>query len=238
MSTKKKYRIPFTQKREKRCKATFFKDISNYFSLLNLKSLIERFGSLRNLWKGEREKFIKYVKGEMNTICDTETYMPCVLNNLLCMHCLNNFMKDNNQNYQEPKMSKMRDFKLYKRCDAINEDFITGKMLSGVIVKLPDCDENINVCYEERNDSQFVFERLKFNDEKGCSRFNLYYAPLLFSNKKQDSEVFFVKSWDEICKRISGFVIIHPMVTKDQIYKKSKGHMVLTHCWRIRTANG
>ena len=173
----------------------------------------------------------------MNTICDTETYMPCVLNSLLCMHCLNNFMKDN-QHYQEPKMSKMRDFKLYKSCDALHEDFSTEKMLSGVIVKSPDCDENIYVCYEERNNSQIMFERVRFNDEKGCSRFNLYYAPLLFSNKKQDSEVFFVKSRDEIRKSISGFVIIHPMITKDQKYRKLNGHTVLTHCWRIRTVMG
>jgi hypothetical protein len=59
-----------------------------------------------------------------------------------------------------------------------------------------------------------------------------------FSNKKQNSEVFFVKSRDEIRKRISGFEIIHPIFTKDQIYGKSNGHTVLTHCWRIRTANG
>ena len=57
-----------------------------------------------------------------------------------------------------------------------------------------------------------------------------------FQKKNQDCEVFFVKSRDEIRIRISGFVIIHPMVTKDQNYKKSKGHTVLTHCWRIRTA--
>ncbi len=51
-------------------------------------------------------------------------------------------MKDN-QHYQEPKKSKMRDFKLYESRDALHEDFSTGKMLSGVIVKSPDCDENI-----------------------------------------------------------------------------------------------
>ena len=56
--------------------------------------------------------------------------------------------------------------------------------------------------------------------------------------KKHNSEVFFMKSLDEIRKRISGFVIIHPMVTKDQIYRKPNGHTVLTHCWRLRTANG
>ncbi len=83
-----------------------------------------------------------------------------------------------------------------------------------------------------------MFERVRFNDEKGCSRFNLYYAPLSFSQKKQNSELFFVKSRDEIHKNISGFVIIHPMLTKDLIYRKHNGHTVLTHCWRIRTANG
>ncbi len=169
MSTKKNTEYHLHKKREKRGKAAFFKDTSSYFSLLNLKSLIERFGSLRNLWEKERKKIIKYIKAVMNAICDTETYMPCVLNSLLCMHCLKNFMEDN-QHYQEPKMSKMRDFKLYKSHDAFNEDFSTGKILVSVIVKL---------------------QRVKFNDEKGCSRFNLYHAPLLFSNKKQNSEVFF-----------------------------------------------
>jgi hypothetical protein len=146
-------------------------------------------------------------------------------------------MKDN-QHYQEPKMSKTRDFKLYKSRDALHEAFSTGKMLSGVIVKSPDCDENIYVCYEERNNSQIMFERVKFNDEKGCSRFNLYYASLSFSKKKHNSEVFFVKSRGEIRKSISGFVIIHPMITKDQKYRKLNGHTNLTHCRRIRTTNG
>jgi hypothetical protein len=56
-------------------------------------------------------------------------------------------MKDN-QHYQEPKMSKMRDFKLCKSRDALHEDYSTGKMMLGVIVKSPDCDENMYVCYE------------------------------------------------------------------------------------------
>ncbi len=84
-----------------------------------------------------------------------------------------------------------------------------------------------------------MLERVKFNDDRGCSRFNLYYAPILFS-KKEDSGVFllFFKGRDEILERISGFVIMHPMVTRGQCYWKFNGHMVLTHCWRIRTAMG
>jgi hypothetical protein len=166
----------------------------------------------------------------MNTICDTETFMSGVLNNLLCTHCLDNFMK-NNQYYEDTKLSKMRDFKLYKHRDAFEEDFSTGKMLSGVIVKMPDSDENLYVGYEEKEKSQFVLERVKLNDDRGCSRFNLYNAPILYS-KKEDSGMFlsFFKGRDEIHKRISGFVIMHLMVTRDQCYRKSNGCMGLTHC--------
>jgi hypothetical protein len=129
------------KKGKRRREADFFKDTSNYSSLFNLKSLIERFGSLRNLWEGKWEKFIKYVKAEMNTICDTETFMSGVLNNLLYMHCLNNFMKIN-QYYEDTNLSKTSDFKLYKSREAFEENFSTGKMLLGVIVKMPDGDEN------------------------------------------------------------------------------------------------
>ncbi len=77
----------------------------------------------------------------MNTICDTETFMSGVLNNLLYMHCLNNFMKIN-QYYEDTNLSKTSDFKLYKSREAFEENFSTGKMLLGVIVKMPDGDEN------------------------------------------------------------------------------------------------
>ena len=127
------------------------------------------------------------------------------------------------------------DIKVYKSHDAFKEDFVTGKILSSVIVKFPDGNESIHVCHEERVQSRFVLERLKFKDEEGCTRFNLYYAPIFYQNKKDNSMMFFVER-DQIHKVISGFVIIHPMLMLDWKYKKSKGHTVLTECWRIRTA--
>jgi hypothetical protein len=69
----------------------------------------------------------------MNTICDTETFMSSVSNNLLGAHCLDNFMK-NNQYYEDTKLTKLRNFKLYKSRKAFEEDFSTGKLLLGVIV--------------------------------------------------------------------------------------------------------
>jgi hypothetical protein len=62
-------------------------------------------------------------------------------------------------------------------------------MLLGVIVKMPDGDENLYVCYEEKEKSWFVLERVKINDDMGCSRFNLYYA-LILCFKKEDCGMF------------------------------------------------
>ncbi len=55
MQTKKATKHSSAKKGKRQCEAAFFNDTSNYFGLLNLKSLIERFGLLRNLWEG-REK--------------------------------------------------------------------------------------------------------------------------------------------------------------------------------------
>ena len=103
-------------------------------------------------------------------------------------------------------------------------------MLSGVIVKMPDSDENSYVCYEEKEKSQFVLEMVKFIDDRGCLRFNLYYAPILFS-KKEDSGMCLLFFNIRFCNYAQ-------RVTWDQCYWKSNGHMVLTYCWRIRTVTG
>jgi hypothetical protein len=97
--------------------------------------LIERFGLPRILSEGEREKFIKYLKAEMNTIQDTKKYMSGVLNNPLQTHCLNNFMKEN-QFFQEASVSKTREFKVYSNCEKFINNFATGKILSVVLIKL------------------------------------------------------------------------------------------------------
>jgi hypothetical protein len=226
-----------TKGKRNKDESVFFRDTSNYFSLLNLKHLIDRFGSPRNLWEGEREKFIKYVKAEMNTICQSETYMSGVLNNLLRTHCLHNFMRDNHY-YHEQKTSKTRDFKIYKSRKALMEDFVTGKFLSGVIVKDSIGTESIHLCYEEKNRCRLVLEKLNFNDEKGRTKFNLYYAPILLSEQQSKNSMMTINDRDNIHRVISGYVIIHPMVTIDKRFRISNGHTVLTQCWRIRTEKG
>jgi hypothetical protein len=53
----------------------------------------------------------------------------------------------------------MRQFQIYKSRDAFYDDFSTGKMLSGVIVKSLDCAEIIYICYEEKKKNGLCLRR-------------------------------------------------------------------------------
>ena len=218
--------------------AAFFQDTSNYFSLLNLKQLIERFGSIRLLWEGEREKFIKYIKKEMTTICNTETYMPGVLNKFLCNHKMDEFLKQN-QLYDEVKYSKTRNFRVYKNFNDLNHNFRSGMMLSGVIMKSKENGrEDIFICYNGDTKNAHVLHRVEFDDTRHKTKLCLHYAVIKLSNDVGESSLVHFESRDLLMKVISGYVIIHPMVTKDKSFKISNGHTVLTYCWRVRTNEG
>ncbi len=99
--------------------------------------------------------------------------MSGVLNNLLCTHCLNNFMKEN-QFFKEASVSKTREFKVYSNREEFPDDFATGKILSAILIKLQPDDESVYVCYKDKNKNWFLLEKIRFKDEYGCTRFNLY----------------------------------------------------------------
>ena len=173
----------------------------------------------------------------MNTIFDTESYMPGVLNKFLRANCLNDFM-ENNQYYQEKQYYKTRNFKVYDDYKDLENNFRTGMMLSGVIVKSSDGEEGIYVCYKGITQNQHVLHRLEFDDSKGITKFNLYYAAIKLTNEVGKRHLVTVESRNLLIGTISGYVIIHPMVTRDMKFKICNGHTVLTYCWRVRTANG
>ena len=218
--------------------AAFFQDTSNYFSLLNLKQLIERFGSMRVLWEGEREKFIKFVKKEMNTICNTETYMPGVLNKFLCNNKMHDFLQQN-QLHEDLKYFKTRNFRVYKNYNDLNNNFRRGMMLSGVLMKSKDNGkEDIFICYKGDTNNAYVLHRVEFDDTQHLTKLCLHYAVITLSNIVGECSLVHFESRDLLMKEISGYVIIHPMVTKDMQFQISNGHTVLTYCWRVRTNDG
>ncbi len=114
------------KKGKRRCEAAFFKDTQTISVCSTWSPWLKGLVLSKTCGKENRKKSSSTIRRRRILICDTETFMSRVTYNLLCTHCLDNFVK-NNQYYEDTKSSKTRDFKLYKSCEAFEEDFSTGK---------------------------------------------------------------------------------------------------------------
>ena len=74
--------------------------------------------------------------------------------------------------------------------------------------------EEIFVCYKGNSPNSYVLHRLDFDDTKHNTKLYLHYAVIELSN---DCYQINFESRELLLKAISGFAIIHPMVTKEYL---------------------
>lgn len=209
----------------------YFEKTSNYFSLLNLKDLVLRFGHMRKLWEGEREKYIKFVKKVLQSMQNSDTYLTNTLQKLLQTHCLDQFMEDN-MHHSPASYSRTLNYKVYKSWDVFKEEFWdSGIMLSGVLVEGTD---GIYICIQEGDIIKLV--NFHFNDSIGQMKWNLYYAPLVHT--WDNCSILEVNDREKLNKIVTDTLIIHPMVTDEGKFDKQNGHTVISSSWRVRTKDG
>jgi hypothetical protein len=175
----------------------------------------------------------------MTTICATESFMPNVLNKFLHTNQMNKLLKTN-QLHEEIKYSKTRNFTVYGSCKELKNIFEAGIMLSGVIMKSPSADgkEDIFVCYKGNTPNAHVLHRIDFYDTDHKTKLFLHYAVIKLTDEFRKFILINFESREQLLTAISGYVIIHPMVTKDVKFRISNGHTVLTNFWRVRTVEG
>ena len=221
-------------------KAIFFEGTTNYFSLLNLGSLVRRFGDLKKLWEGEREKYIKFVKKVLYTMPQNESFLTTAMKRLLQSHCLDQLMEDNMHTHDDT-YERLSNVKVYKDVESLCEHhWYMGKPLCGVTLK--GCCE-IFICIKSGPGINLF--QVKFHDEHGSSKYNLWYAPLCFDGMEEAPHYFsratptlVLPSKDMLKTHMSDSVIIHPMVTCEDEYKAINGHTVISRNWKVRNKDG
>jgi len=220
-----------TAKKGKKNVECFFEGTSNYFSLLNLKELLRRFVHMRVLWEGEREKYIKYMKGVLYSMQDTETCLTNSLQKLLQKICLDYQMEDN-MHYSPNNYVRTAPYKIYRGWDSFREEhWNSGKLLSGIIIK---GDKSIYICIQENSEIRLV--KAKFHYDYRKVRLNSHYFVLFFDNPETD--YIRVKDREALKNMITDSTIIHPMVTHLNEYSKLNGHTVISKAWRVQVQGG
>ena len=86
---------------------------SNYYSLLNCKEIIERYGLLRYLWEGGDKKFIQMIKREISSMRYNVSYLKVLLEKLLSTSVLES-LNFNNPLRSKIKYPRLRDFNVYR----------------------------------------------------------------------------------------------------------------------------
>ena len=90
-------------------------------------------------------------------------------------------------------------------------------MLSGVLMKSKDNGkEDIFICYKGDTNNAYVLHRVEFDDTQHLTKLCLHYAVIELSNIVGECSLVHFESRDLLMKEISGYVIIHPMVTKEE----------------------
>jgi hypothetical protein len=221
----------------------FFKKTSNFFSMLNLRGLFERFLNMKVLWEGEREKYIKFLKEVLKSLQGTETFLTNVLEKFLQSHCLDEIMEGNSV-YSPVTYERSAEYKVYKDWKKFKtETWDEASLISGI--KIQGRDE-LFICFVKEKDSgieegdRIKLLKCEFDDGKGQMRLNLFYAPLFFNLKDsqpQFEELTF-KDRETLNSAITDTFIIHPMVKKTGEYQKRNGHTVISYGWMVRTSDG
>lgn len=160
-------------------KEPFYLGKRNFLSLLNLAQVVAESGSLRGLWEGRCEAFIKYIKREMAQVYRNDEWLETVLNKVLDERFFKEVDKDNQFN---GKIYERRyNYKVYKG-GCINKKtlFDENDVVSGII----DEDGNPYVCIDVGH--TIHLHPVEFDADNGQTRFNLWYSkPRLSEDKKE-----------------------------------------------------
>lgn len=221
----------------------FFITKVNFLNLLNVKEAIDIYGCLRDLWEGEREGYIQFVKKELKTMRHKDQFMQTILRKLITTSILE-YMNEGNEFSKSKEYARKLNFKVYSEAAADEDDpssaLCLSDMISGVVI-----EDRLYVCFDNpgREDKTITLLPFEFDDD-GLSRYNLWYAVPIFAGRQEtteDERILTCPSRDKLPSMVSDYFLSIPMIEIESDQGQKKGtplHTVLLRSWRVRNSDG
>ena len=154
----------------------FYESKSNYFSLLNCKEMMEKYGSLLYLHEGEDEKFIQKVKQEISNMRYNTSHLTVLLQKLLATATMEHLNKNNPMSIQTT-YSRLSNFRVYRpdqKCCISEPHHVLEKnvFVSGIV----DNHNTMYICFEKSVGGGISLYPIAFDDAHGQWVLNLWYA--------------------------------------------------------------
>lgn len=209
-------------------KDPFFLSCPNYHSLLNCFELINSFGSLRYLWEGLDEKFIKYIKNEISIMRRTSSQLKLLLEKVFCTSVLRDFNMDNPLQYVD-KYNKRMDFKVYRTAGDRIKTPLDVLEIENVITGFIDFEDNFFICFTVGQNKPIQLYPINFDDRDGRWMLNLWYAHITLGDER--IETYNRKSLHEMSKD-------HFMMLRHPDDSMLGMRTVICQSWRVRMDDG
>ena len=202
---------------------SFFEEGQNFFSLLNLKDVIEECGSFRALWEGgvEGEKFIQFIKSAFGgAFRHNDEYMMITLKKLLRDFIFDKINEDNPYSKRE---SNNRTLHYTTYDESFSLDTCEGPV-SGVIIR-----NKLFICFDTMSDSRtesiVTLKEVVFREDGGSWYYNLWYQSI------EGLEDACTMSLRNVSNQASDFFMLFPLY---EDCGKSKSFTLICKSWRIR----
>ena len=120
----------------------------NFLSLLNLALQQQYFGSVRNFWEGERERYIQHIKPLLSHLRHSTSFLLTKLERLYQFIALDYVIESIpngiGASISEPNYERYTDFIIYKNLETVNKLLAENKPISGIELNVTSLTNNTN----------------------------------------------------------------------------------------------
>ena len=204
---------------------------SNFVSLLNLPSQINKYGPVYLYWEGVKERYIQHIKPFLKNKRRSVSFLKTRLQQLLQQNALE-LTKEQLHIYNVTQYSRYDDISVFVSSVSLQESIQQNEPINVVILN----NEEKSIVAVIQKDDMFELQCLMFDDNTGFHKNNLWFAPVkidkLLSTK--------YKSLQNIQLECVDVALIIPYEKTSNIKGDDdwSGYSLFTKNWFIRTQDG
>ena len=192
----------------------------NFLSLLNLPLQQQYFGTVRNFWEGERERYIQHIKPLLTNLRHSTSFLVTKLERLYqgaaIDYVLTSIPDESNFIPSVPAYERNSDFLVYKNIISVNQLIERNDPISGIELESTNSNHESVFCVAVNgSDKKIQCHTINFSVQDGYKRCGHYFRNIdLLQDEPNSIRTFNSKT--DLWKKASHFVLFIPNLEQDK----------------------
>lgn len=196
-----------------------WKSRGNFLSLLNLPLQQQYFGTVRNFWEGERERYIQQIKPLLTNLRHSASFLVTKLERLYQAEAIDyvqtSLFDDEDVFSLDTVYERNNDFIVYKDLSIVNELITNGEPFSGIHMSINNDDNARAYCVAIQAANKTIkCHAVQFAAQEGYKRCGHYYRHIeVFDNGH--NELFIFDNRSDLAHNASHFILFVSNLEQD-----------------------